>query len=396
MGSVADATEMLTYAMELSQEIGSSFAMLAAFWHLASMQISQLHLNAAGQTCSHLLLLLQDADLSRFPVEGHIALLRGEIALERNELDLAEQYLQESADQINREGFPMGLLRAYVALTRVRHVQNDSQGAEEYLAIANAFVVSHHLQARSSPLVLYNARMHLDQGNLSALSQWVTEQGITVDDELIPYREPAYLHLARYLLLNARSVPDEESLTDAVTLLSRMVQHAESSGRTGSLIRASALYALALAECDRQQEALEVLAKALVLAEPERSVRVFADEGFVMAKLLSQLLEAHGQGRLPASLSISVPYVRTLLAALDYRTDAAVYQPANTALPEPLSERELEVLRLMADDLSSNEIAERLIIAVDTARKHVKNIYGKLAVHSRAEAIRRSRELGLL
>jgi LuxR family transcriptional regulator, maltose regulon positive regulatory protein len=396
MSNLAAATEMLTYAMDLSQEIGSSFAMLSAFWHLASLQINQLRLSGAEQTCNHLLRLLQEPDLSRFPVEGHIALLRGEIALEHNELERAEHYLGESAKQINPEGFPMGVLRAYVALTRVRHIQKDSEGAAEYLAKANVLVHSHHLQARSFPLTLYRARMWLEQGNLSPLSQWVIEQALAVDDEITPHREPSYLHLARYLLLSARSTPDDLALTQALALLSRMVQQAEASERPGSLIRALALYALAQAQANQQHVALETLARALVLAEPERAMRVFADEGIVMARLLSQLLEVHRQGALPASLPISIPYIRSLLAVMEYRQDAPVYQPANIALPEPLSERELEVLRLLADDLSSNEIAERLIIAVETARKHVKNIYGKLAVHSRSEAIRRSREIGLL
>jgi LuxR family maltose regulon positive regulatory protein len=202
--------------------------------------------------------------------------------------------------------------------------------------------------------------------------------------------------LARYLLAKARHEQSSHDRAQALSLLQHMVQAAEAGDRTGALIRGLTLLALALTQDGQQQAALESLARALVLAEPEGCVRVFVDEGPSLIPLLSAVLEASINGELPQSLTPSHGYVRTLLAALGGHHPVPLGKATNRVLVEPLSERELEVLYLLADELSSNQIAERLIIAVETARKHIKNIYSKLDVHSREEAVRRGRALGLL
>ena len=181
----------------------------------------------------------------------------------------------------------------------------------------------------------------------------------------------------------------------ALYLLERMVKQAEVSQRNGSLIRALILQAVAFHACNDSQKAVESLARALSLAEPEQPLRVFADEGQPIALLLEKVLEMQRKGQL--AVPISSEYAARLLAAMGKRD----LSPAPTRrtvghLADALSQRELEVLRLLADGLESNEIAERLVIAVDTARKHIKNIYSKLDVHSRWEAIKHAEEYSLL
>jgi LuxR family maltose regulon positive regulatory protein len=174
-------------------------------------------------------------------------------------------------------------------------------------------------------------------------------------------------------------------------LLERLLLTAESGGRLGSVIEMLILSALALSQIPARGQAqnqkaqpMTSLAQALSLAEPEGYVRVFVDEGEPMVRLLRQA----------ASRGIAPGYVSKLLAASDvseHKTD-----PRTQPLIEPLSERELEVLRLLITGFSTPEIARELFIAVSTVRSHVKSIYSKLNVHKRKDAIQRAQELELL
>jgi len=171
-------------------------------------------------------------------------------------------------------------------------------------------------------------------------------------------------------------------LPRAESLLARLHQTAEAAGRWGSVIEILALRALALQAQGNLAQAMTSLERALRLAEPEGYVRLFVDEGTPMAALLRR---AVAQG-------IKLNYVNRLLAALREAAQLATIQP----LAEPLTRRELQVLRLLATDLSNQEIAETLVIAMGTIKTHIRNIYGKLDVHSRIQAIHRARDLTLL
>jgi LuxR family transcriptional regulator, maltose regulon positive regulatory protein len=389
IGEVQEAVEVLSYAMELSQEIGSSFAMLSAFWHLSSLQTAQLTLRAAENTCQQLEHAAHMQGLQRFPTSGYIALLLGEISLERNDLDAAERYLLESAEQINPESFPLALLRAYIALSRLKTVQGDTEGAEYYWQLAEQLERMSKLQGRATLLSISRARRWLEQGNLEAVESWAAENKLGLDDEFSYHREAYYLILARLHITKG------DMVDKAQCLLERMVKRAEVTHRHGSLIRALILQAVAFHACDDSQKATESLVRALSLAEPEQPLRVFADEGHPVALLLEKVLDMQRKGQL--ALTLSSEYVARLLTAMGKRglSPAPTHRTVGH-LADALSARELEVLRLLADGLESNEIAERLVIAVDTARKHIKNIYSKLGVHSRWEALKHAEAHGLL
>jgi LuxR family maltose regulon positive regulatory protein len=175
-------------------------------------------------------------------------------------------------------------------------------------------------------------------------------------------------------------------LDEAVSLLERLARSAETGGRNGRLIEILVLQAMALHAQNRVTRALTVLEKALSLAEPEGYVRVFVDEGPPMVALLRQA----------ASRSIVPGYTNRLLAVLGEEPRGTAKGKPIPALIEPLSERELEVLRLVADGLSNQEIADALILTVGTVKAHVHNIYGKLSVRGRTQAIALARELHLL
>lgn len=389
IGEVQEAVDVLSYSMDLSQEIGSSFAMLSAFWHLASLQTAQLTLSAAERTCQQLEYIAHMPGLQRFPTSGYIALLLGEISMERNDLDAAERYLLESAEQINPESFPVALLRAYVALSRVKTLQGDPEEAGHYWQLAEQLERMSRLQGRATLLSCSRARRWLEQGNLDAVENWVAENQLKLDDEFSYHREGYYLILARLYI--ARKVDVEK----AVTLLTRMVERAQASQRTGSLIRALIVQSIAFHVSNDSQNAVKSLARALVLAEPEQPLRVFADEGPTITLLLQKVLEMQRRGQL--AVSISTEYAARILTVMGKSASSpATKRRTGGHIADALSSRELEVLRLLADGLESNEIAERLFIAVDTARTHIKNIYSKLDVHSRWEAIKHAEAHSLL
>jgi len=230
--------------------------------------------------------------------------------------------------------------------------------------------------------------MWLAQGNLSAAIQWARENGLKVDDDLDYERQVEYLTLVRVLL--AQKKPDR-----AIRLLNRLIESAEQAGRTGETVEMLALKALAHQVQNETDVAENVLEKALVRAEAGEYIRTFIDVG----ESMKVLLLAVGRQR----LAVSKTYLAKLLAAFDAANDlqSAVVSstpasPISSALIEPLSERELEVLHLIVGGATNQEIAQALFITVNTVKKHVSNIFGKLGVSRRPQAIARARELGFI
>jgi LuxR family maltose regulon positive regulatory protein len=189
-------------------------------------------------------------------------------------------------------------------------------------------------------------------------------------------------------VLLAQDKPDQ-----ALRLLKRLREEAQVAGRSGSELEILTLQALALRAQGEKERAVSTLAQALAVAEPEGYVRTFVDEGSPMAALFSEVLEAQQRGRLAPE--VPAYYLRKLSAALE-RDASGAATPAGVELREPLSERELEVLALLAAGKSNRQIASELFVALSTVKTHINNIYGKLEVSNRTQAVWRARELGLL
>jgi LuxR family maltose regulon positive regulatory protein len=209
----------------------------------------------------------------------------------------------------------------------------------------------------------------------------VQEQGLRADDDLSYLREFEHITLARVLLAQYNRERTDLSIHHATTLLARLLQAAEVGNRTGSVIEILVLQALSHQLRGNTLSGLVPLGRALALAEPEGHVRIFIDEGGPMAALL-------------AAEHRSTPnYVRRLLTALG-STERT--RPTRQVLIEPLSERELDVLRLLATDLSGPQIARELVVSLNTVRTHTQRIYAKLSVNNRREAVSRAEDLELL
>jgi LuxR family maltose regulon positive regulatory protein len=243
------------------------------------------------------------------------------------------------------------------------------------------------------PIPAMRARLLAAMGNVSQALGWAREQGLWIDDNLSYVREFEHITLAKVLLARHTIEGDKSSLNDANRLLRRLLTATEAGGRNGSVIEILVLQALAHHAEGDSLGAFAPLERALTLAEPEGYVRVFAGEGPPMVSLLTAV----------ASRQAEWDYVHRLLAActLDGARVTAtrpgeLAPRASTGLIDPLSERELDVLRLLATDLDGPAIAQRLFVSVNTMRTHTKSIYAKLGVNSRRAAVRRAEEHGLL
>ena len=327
--------------------------------------------------------------LQRAPEQGG-PVLRGtadmyvgmsEIHRERDDLPAATQQLLRSQDLGEHIGLPQNRYRWRVAMARIREAEGDLGGALDLLNEAERLYVGDFFP-NVRPVPALRARVRVAQGELGEALGWARERGLSVADDLSYLREFEHITLARVLLARYTAERAERSIQEATRLLERLLRAAEEGQRTGSVIEILVLQALAHQARDDIPAALASLRRAVTLAEPEGYVRIFADEGPPMASLL----------RAAAKHGIAPSYVRRLLAAVNKTEDST---PVSQGLIEPLSERELDVLRLLGTDLGGPDIARELVVSLNTVRTHTKNIYAKLGVNNRRAAVRRARELDL-
>ncbi len=327
---------------------------------------------------------------------GASDLYRGlsELLCQQGDLSAAAEYLaaaQQVGEQAQLTGWPhrLAATQAYF-----QEAQGDLDGALISLDEAERLSIREPLPD-VRPIAARRARLWIRQGRWREADDWVRELGLSADDALSYGREFEHLTLARVLIARYRSDGDEESIHAALPLLDRLWQAAEDGGRAGSALEVLVLQALARrAQGDGAAAAL--LARALALAEPEGYVRLFVDEGEEIRLLLA---EAKGQieRQKHDDRHRLIGYVNRLLATFPSTTlPQSETRNQGSEWVEPLSEREMDVLRLLATELSGPEIAGRLSVSLNTLRTHSKNIYGKLGVNSRRAAVSRAEELGLL
>jgi LuxR family maltose regulon positive regulatory protein len=276
-------------------------------------------------------------------------------------------------------------------MARIRQVQGDWEGALHLLEEAERVYVG-DFSPNVRPVAAFKARLWVKQGRLEAALGWAHKQGLSAQDDLSYLREFEHITLARVLLARAMREGSAQALAETMAFLTRLLQAAQAGGRVGSVIEILILQALTHQAQGDIPGAPAALERALTPAEPEGYFRIFVDEGAPMAQLL----------RASAAHRIMPAYTAKLLAALAGEPAASADEsprPASSTqqpLVEPLSERELEVLRLFATELSGPEIADHLVIALSTVRTHTKGIYSKLNVNSRREAVKRAEELNLI
>jgi LuxR family maltose regulon positive regulatory protein len=324
---------------------------------------------------------------------------------EHNDLNTAMQNLLTSQALGELAGLQQNPYRWRAAMARIRIVQGDLDGALDLLEQAER-LYDGAFSPNVRPVAARKTRVWVAQGRLGEALGWAREQGLSVENELSYLREFDHITLARVLLARYQSDHAEGSIAGVMGLLERLLKAAEEGGRQGSVIEILLLQAMAYHAQADLPAALLPLQQALALAEPEGYVRMFLDEGSNMLQLLRQasareIMPGYTNKLLAAFEAEQRPVLAASPAKSEDKPALAPVLPQaghrdGEPLIEPLSQRELKILQLIAQGLSNREISERLFLALDTIKGHNRKIFDKLQVQSRTEAIARARESGLL
>jgi LuxR family maltose regulon positive regulatory protein len=389
-GDLDTARRMTAEGMENLQLGGYISPAIGGAITLTDIQITQGDLHKAMTTCERGLHWATRASAPTLAVQGTADMHVGMSSLhyEHNDLETATQCLLTSQALGELAGLPQNPYRWCAAMARIRQAQGDLDGAIQLLEEAER-VYDGNFSPNVRPVATRKVRVWLAQGRLGEALDWARQQGLSVENDLSYLREFDHITLARVLLARYQSDRADVSISGAVGLLERLLKAAEEGGRMGSVIEILVLQALAHQAQGDLPAALLPLQHALALAEPEGYVRMFLDEGPSMMQLLREA----------SAREIMPDYTDKLLAAFEAekrKSEDKPDLPPTQPLIDPLSQRELKILQLIAQGLSNREIGERLFLALDTIKGHNRKIFDKLQVQSRTEAIARARELGLL
>ncbi len=370
LGDRAAARQAFTEAISLSQTSGATFSLILATIGLGLIQELDNQIRQAAETYRHVLHLAGEHP-QQIIGEAHLGLAH--VLYEWNDLDAAEQHTHQSIQLARQyESIIDRSIIAEVFLARLKLAQGEVNAADSILAKTDESARQHNFIHRIPEIAAARVLTLLRQGNLAEAAQLAQTHGLPRSQ-------------ARVLLAQGDPLA-------ALGMLTVYRQQTESKNWQDERLKTMILQAVALHTQGADGEAMQTLREALTLAEPEGFVRIFVDEGTPMTQLLS---EALAQGILPA-------YVSKLLAAFEgekHTTRESSSSPRAISLQpliEPLSSRELEVLQLIAQGLSNDEIGKRLFLALDTIKGHNRKIFDKLGVQRRTEAVARARELGLL
>ena len=390
LGDVQAAEQAFQQALPLSRTAGDAFSELQIQVHLSQMRTVQGQLRAAEEPCAELMRLAAQPGWEHIPAASLGRVMLGRILYERNDLKGAQEALATGI--MDLEGFSLkrAEIIGCILLARVKLALGEMGETHELLDRAWNTIQRYNLKQITIPAPAYRARMLLQMGNLEMAAQWAATVELPNEGSLNPALEYDYITLARIQLAQGR-------LAETWELLARLLSPAEEAGRIARVIEILMLQAVAASAQQEESEALAALEHALILAEPEEFVRSFVDEGKPILWLLrayrSAVKKQIGNSVENESLHL-LTYIDRLLDA--FNQPAMVEKPKQASMPEPLSERELEILRLIATGRTNKEIAEILVIAVSTVKSHINSLYGKLGTNRRTEAIAIAREMGLL
>ncbi|MCP4543424.1 MAG: hypothetical protein GY832_40445 [Chloroflexi bacterium] len=341
-GNMSEARRAFSQAIAAARAAGLGFIAVPLVCNLAEVQIAQGQLHQAFQTCQE---AMEMAHVDGVPTSmaGFAGLELSKIMYEQNDLSTAEHHVSKSLDLLGSSGTTDSFGTGHALLARIRQARGNTDRALAAIQQAVQIAQGFEITRMSALITAYQARIWLAQNKLELAVRWARDYERFGETEYL--REFEDLTLARVLLAQDRP-------SEALILLDALLSPAQAAGRLGTVIEITALRALALRALDDTDNALETLQRALQLAEPEGYARVFLDEGKPMTHLLRQATNRR----------ITPHYVDQLLA----------------------------------DKLSNPEIAQQLFISLPTVKSHTRNIYGKLSVHNRKDAVARAKALGIL
>lgn len=381
-GQFQSALTIYNEILPTAQRIGGKLSVLAHL-HLGDLNRQMAHLYQAHQFYQEALLLTErETGRPEMPYTGYAYVCIGRILRQWNQLEDSNRFTMKGLALCRDWNVADILALSCIEMAHISQALADDEQArasmEEAIQIMDSFSPWGSRYAAA-----HQAKMDLVRGDMNAAERWEEANDLILDGDFEFHREGEYLALARVLIFQ-RHFGEAHALAERIRRIARRI------GKKRTELEALVLLALISSEQDETDQALIYLESALAIAEPEGFIRIFVDEGPPMARLLTIAFRQR----------LATEYVRRLLAAFSVDQpvpDALVtMQTEQSQLVEPLSERELEVLHHIAEGLANREVAARLYLSLNTVKAHTRNIYGKLDVHSRTQAVARARDLGLL
>ncbi|MEM8860450.1 MAG: tetratricopeptide repeat protein [Chloroflexota bacterium] len=384
-GELDRAYQMLSDSMDAFLESGSVMLAISGVFAMADMRSTQGRLHDAIQLYQNALQLVEQSDDPTMRGKANLHLGLSELHREQGDIEAADQHWQKIPPLNDLDW----AFQQRWAAAQAQAEQRRGNFAMALRLFDEAIKRSEQVNiADLKPAAAMKARLNIVQGNLAAAGDWARQHRISSEDTLSYLHEYEHVTLARLRLA-------EGAFDEALRLLERLAVSAENGGRIDSLIEIQLLQALTHHAQGNKAQAVDVLAKALISAEPQGYLQRFITEGEPVAEL-STTLQAAINSHFGTNSPRMQVYIQKLLAA--FSVSQPILTPPDIAqtLLDPLSERELDVLRLLPADLSGPQIANELMVSLNTFRTHTKNIYSKLGVNNRRAAVRRAAELSLL
>jgi LuxR family maltose regulon positive regulatory protein len=379
-GDTVAACQTVSKAVEYSRASANTYLILSTSLHLGALLITRGELKQANELLQEIRYFAEEQGVLNTEMSGCMFDELGLVQCEWNNIDRSREYL-ERGSALSEQGFDVGVL-GYSYLTTIRDLfsRGELQTAQDVIQKMDRLENITNVPAwYSNQKEAWKARIWLEIGDLESAARWARIRELTAETESYYLMENEYISVARVLIA-------EQKYEDASTLLERILASAMDGGRNANAGQILFLMAQARNSMGNPEGALQALSEALELTEPGGYIRAYLDEGLEMHELLREA----------ASRDISPEYVRTLLAAFEVEGMDETPSISPALLPEPLTDRELQILRLLATDLSGPEIANELSVSENTMRTHTRSIYGKLDAHSRRQALSIAEDLELI
>jgi len=390
LGDMAASYDARFKVLRACEAEGNIYYIIPAALKLASTLREQGELYRTRDLCNDQVTLAEKNNLAEMSFVGCVRTLLGEVLAEFNDLERAIQHARQGAKIAEGGRNLVFLSMSYLYLMRVLFSKKDLAGAKEIFdkvkRLEREMTIPIWL---ASQMASWQVKFWLFQDDLEAVSNWADKREIPVYDNQDTHEGIDHLSMIDQIVY-ARVLIAQDRMEEAIQLLRHLYKAAERSGRISRSIEIGMLKALVYRSTGQTEQVMESFEHVLNLAEPKGFIRVFVDEGPPMSSLL---YEALNQG-------VSTEFVQQLLAAFPVTEPKGTVTPKSqvdqSGLIEPLSEREIEVLQLIAKGLTNQVIATRLVLSLHTVKTHTRNINSKLGVNNRMQAVDRARTLGIL
>jgi LuxR family maltose regulon positive regulatory protein len=396
-GDTQKAIESLHCTARIARQANNLLVKIITSSLLADLQVQQGQISKAWETLQRAQFIALGLEGNPLPLAGLIDIGLGEILLERNLLEKARDYLERGC-QATQAIWYLGSLDGMVSIARLCQAQGNNSAAQAIIDKAARMALSSESSQWDNPLVSALAvRLALQRDDLAVAEYWWKKGGfpdlnIPITIEKFPYHIYEYILItqARFLLAIGQEKRRIGDLKQAAELLATLLLGAERFQRVTSQIQILVLQAMVQSALG-EEEAAKTLLHALALGEPEGYRQIYLDEGWQVANLLRQCrsMQAELGSHLP-----SLAFIDNLLKSIQRSGPTAAKLEGGFTIS--LSAREIEVLALIAEGRSNQEISSQLFLALNTVKRHTYNIFAKLEVEKRTQAVMKARQLGLV